>query len=506
MSVYKQGRENPEGAFIMTTPTSVPGTDAAPKKTPKKAALSGWIGSALEYYDFAVYGTAAALVLNQLFFPEDTAPGVAILASMATVGVAYIVRPLGAMIMGPLGDRYGRKFVLMLCLFLIGTSTFLVGCLPTFDQVGYLAPALLVICRIIQGLSTSGEQSSAISVTLEHSTEHKRALTTSWTLHGTQFGTLLATAVFIPFTAFLSEEALMSWGWRVPFWLSAVVVLVAFLIRRGLEEPPAFKEAQAARANGEIARGPSPLALTMRYHKAAVFRVAVAAMINTVNVVFTVWSLSFATNVVGLDRSIMLLVPVAANAAALLTIPFAGALADRIGRRPVFVIGALGSAVTMGGYLNAIHSGNWIAIFAVGVVMSGLLYSMSNAVWPAFYAEMFPTAVRVTGLALGTQIGFAVSGGFAPVLASALAGAEGDNWLQVGVFVGVISAVVAIAGMTAKETKDLNLGEIDALHTARGEAMDLIRVDAAGGGKRDTTRTVETENSRNNGDQERARL
>ncbi|MFP7364790.1 MFS transporter [Corynebacterium callunae] len=443
-------------------------------KTPKRAALSSWIGSALEYYDFAVYGTAAALVLNQLFFPKDTAPGVAIFAAMATVGVAYVVRPLGALIMGPLGDRYGRKFVLMLCLFLIGGSTFAVGCLPTFDQVGYLAPALLVLCRVIQGLSASGEQSSAISVSLEHAAEDKRALTASWTLHGTQFGTLLATAVFIPFTLFLSEDALMSWGWRVPFWLSAAVVLVAFLIRRGLEEPPAFREAQQAQAAGNAVKGPSPLAMTLRFHKAAVARVAVAAMINSVNVVFTVWSLSFATNIVGMDRSTMLLVPVVANLIALLAIPASGALADRIGRRTVFVLGALGAGLAMNGYLGAIYSGNWTMIFLMGILMSGLLYSMSNAVWPAFYAEMFPTAVRVTGLALGTQIGFAVSGGFVPVIASYLAGAEGDNWLRVSVFVGAACVIAAIAAFTAKETKSLTLDEIDELHLAR-EEKELVR-------------------------------
>lgn len=446
-------------------------------KTPKRAALSSWIGSALEYYDFAVYGTAAALVLNQLFFPADTAPGVAILASMATVGIAYVVRPLGALIMGPLADRYGRKFVLMLCLFMIGASTFAVGSLPTFEQAGYLAPALLVICRVIQGLSASGEQASAISVSLEHSTEHRRAVTASWTLHGTQFGTLLATAVFIPFTLFLSEEALMTWGWRVPFWLSAVVVLTAWLIRRHLEEPPAFKEAKKAKEAmekaGEDTTAPSTLNLLFRYHKAAVLRVAVAAMINTVNVVFTVWSLSFATSVVGLDRSTMLLVPVLANAVALLAIPVSGLLADRIGRRPVFIIGSIGSGIAMGGYLGAIYSGDWLLIFGVGVVMSGLLYSMANAVWPAFYAEMFPTPVRVTGLALGTQIGFAVSGGFGPVLASWLAGSAGDNWLNVGIFVAAVGVVSAIAGMTAKETKNYNLDEIDALHTAHNEAADL---------------------------------
>lgn len=477
--------------------TAAPATGYA--KTPKKAALSSWIGSALEYYDFAVYGTAAALVLNHLFFPSDTAPGVAILAAMGTVGVAYVVRPLGALILGPLGDRYGRKFVLMMCLFLIGLSTFAVGCLPTFDQVGYLAPALLVLCRIIQGLSASGEQASAISVSIEHAAEHRRGLTASWTLHGTQFGTLLASAVFIPFTALLSEEALMSWGWRVPFWLSAVVVLIAFLIRRNLEEPPSFKEAQAARGQAPAAaKEPSPLRLLFRHHKTAVLRVAVAALVNTVNVVFTVWSLSFATSIVGLDRSLMLLVPVAANAVALLTIPLSGMVADRLGRRPVFIIGAIGSGIAMSGYLGAIHSGNWFAIFALGILMSGFLYSMSNAVWPSFYAEMFPTGVRVTGLALGTQIGFALSGGFAPVLASWLAGVEGDDWLAVGIFAAVVGVFVALAALSAKETSMLNLDEIDALHTSRTEAAELRRAGLNPVTERRTTLVIEADRETSN--------
>ena len=432
--------------------------DARPAKTPLRAALSSWTGSALEYYDFAVYGTAAALVLNVLFFPDTTAPGLAILFAMGTVGVAYVVRPLGALIMGPLGDRYGRKFVLMLTLFLMGFSTFIVGCLPTYEQVGYLAPVLLVLCRLIQGLSAAGEQASAISVSLEHSAETKRAWTTSWTLHGTQFGTLLATAVFIPFTAFLPEEALFSWGWRVPFWLSAFVVLTAWLIRRGLDEPPAFKEARNEQP---------PLMAVFRWHKAAVLRVAACAMVNTVNMVFTVWSLSFATSIVGLERSTMLLVSVIANAVALLAIPAAAILSDRLGRKPVYIAGAVGAGLMMFPYLAAVSSGNWTLIFIFGAIMSGCAYSMANAIWPSFYAEMFPTTVRVTGLALGTQIGFAVSGGLAPVLASAVAGASGQNWISVAGFTAGVCVFAALAAMTAKETKGLSLEEIDTVHARR---------------------------------------
>lgn len=455
-----------------------------PAKTPKKAAAASWIGSALEYYDFAVYGTAAALVLNHLFFPEDASPGVAILLSMGTVGVAYVVRPLGALIMGPLGDKFGRKFVLMLTLFMMGGATFVVGCLPTYDQAGLLAPALLVLCRVIQGLSASGEQASAISVSLEHSDDRHRAFTTSWTLQGTQFGTLLATAVFIPFTLILTEEQLFSWGWRVPFWASAVVVFVAYMIRRHLEEPPAFEEAQAEAA--EVKRT-APLSTLLKYHKAAVIRIAAAAMVNTINVVFLVWSLSFATSIVGLDRSTMLWVSVIANFVALFTIPLWALLADKIGRKPVFIVGVLGAVGFMFPYLGAVSAGNWTLIFVLGALLSGCFYSMANGIWPSFYAEMFPTRVRVTGLALGTQIGFAISGGLTPILATSVAGADGAAWVNVALVVAAAGLISVLAALTAKETKDLSLDEINDLHTTRTEALELGTLDrkeAASAGRR----------------------
>ncbi|HIW92389.1 MAG TPA: MHS family MFS transporter [Candidatus Corynebacterium avicola] len=441
------------------------------QKTPKRAALSSWIGSALEYYDFAVYGTAAALVVNELFFPEGTSPGVAVLASMATVGIAYVVRPFGALIMGPLADRFGRRFVLMLSLFMIGISTFLVGCLPTYDQVGILAPALLALCRIVQGISASGEQGSAIAVSLEHADEKHRSWTTAWTLHGTQFGTLLATAVFIPFTAFLSDEALMSWGWRVPFWLSAFVMITAWMIRRHLEEPPAFKETVAEieaaqeeerEAIREEANRNNPLRLVLKHHRAAVIRVAIGALVNTVNIVFTVWALSFATSIVGLDRSTMLWVTVIGNVCALVSIPLSGSAADRFGRKKVFITGAIGAAVMMYPYLAAVNAGNWTLIFIFGAIMFGLFYSMSNATWPALYAEMFPTSVRVTGVALGTQIGFALSGGFAPVLASLVAGESGENYVGVAIFTTVVVVLISGAIATTRETAFMTLDEIDA--------------------------------------------
>lgn len=444
-------------------------TPPAARRTPRKAALAGWIGSALEYYDFAVYGTAAALVLNKLFFPADASAAASVLLAMGTVGVAYVVRPLGALVIGPIGDRLGRRFVLMLTLFCMGGATFAVGCLPTYEHVGVLAPVLLVLCRVLQGLSAAGEQASSISMQLEHADEGRRGLTTSWTLQGTQFGTLLASFVFIPFTAFLSQDQLYAWGWRVPFWISAVVVVTAYLIRRTLEEPPSFQAAKAT----ERGSAATPLAHVLRHHWADVLRIAAAALINTVNVMFTVFSISFATNGVGLDRATMLWVPVVVNLVALAAIPLAAMLSDRVGRKPVFMVGALGSGLAMFAYLWAISTGSWPAIFLLGALMSGLLYSCANAVWPSFYAEMFPTRVRVTGLALGTQIGFAISGGVAPAAATALSGENLTNWVGPAVFTAVIGLVATIAALTAKETAPLTLARIDEVQAVAGEATPV---------------------------------
>jgi MFS family permease len=222
----------------------------------------------------------------------------------------------------------------------------------------------------------------------------------------------------------------------------------------------------------------------VKYHKAAVIRIAAAAMINTVNVVFLVWSLSFATSVVGLERSTMLLVSVSANALALLMIPVVAIVADRIGRKPVFIAGVVGPAVMMYPYLQAVAAGNWTLIFVLGVILSGFFYSMANGIWPSFYAEMFPTRVRVTGLAMGTQIGFAISGGLTPVVASALAGTEGTNWLAVAVFVSFACLISVVAALTAKETKALTLAGIDSLHTNRTEAQELDKLNRPSGSPR----------------------
>jgi MFS family permease len=423
------------------------------ERTPRKAALASWIGSVLEYYDFFIYGTAAALVFGQVFFPESD-PAAGTLLSFATYGVGYVARPIGAFFMGHLGDRHGRKRVLLLTVSLMGISTFLVGCLPTYDDIGLWAPALLVCLRLLQGFSASGEQAGANSLSLEHADEHRRAFYTSFTLSGTQAGAILATAVFLPIGA-LPDEQLLSWGWRVPFWASAVVIAVSLLIRRRLDETPAFREQQAATAERTV-----PLAELGRGYKRHVLRVALAALASTVSTIFAVWALSFAVNDHDLDRTTMLWVTISANVVALGALPLWAMLADRVGRKPVFIFGAIGSGALMFAYLGAIEHGSYPLIFAAAILMSGVVYSAMNGIQPSLYGEMFPTRVRLCGTAIGTQIGFAI-GGFAPTAAAWIAGDGSGGWVPVAAYVLVCSVIAAVAVATARETFRLTLDEID---------------------------------------------
>lgn len=417
------------------TPTDVP------ERTPRKAALAAWCGSALEYYDFAIYGTAAALVFPKIFFPEGN-PTAATIASFATFGVGYVARPFGSFLMGHIGDKLGRKRILIGTLLLMGVSTFLVGCLPTYSQVGLLAPALLVTLRLLQGISAAGEQAGANSMSFEHAPDDRRGFFTSFTLSGTQGGQVLAPAVFLPLAAALPEEALLSWGWRVPFWLSALVVLIGFMIRRTLDETPEFHQ-EAAR--DEVPR--APLSELFRHHRAGVLRVFFAAFVAMVNTTFAVFALGFATSDdygIGISDTTMLWLAIVANVVAVAVIPLWARLSDRIGRKPVFLVGLAGSAVLVTAFLWSISQGDVPLVLLTGIALAGVVYSMPNAVWPATYAEYFPTSVRLSGMAIGTQFGFALAG-FTPTIAGWLMGGDADNWWKVAAFAVAACAISAAA-------------------------------------------------------------
>jgi MFS family permease len=425
-------------------------SSAAPQaatRSPRKAALASWIGSAVEYYDFFIYGTAAALVFGKIFFPSFD-PVAATVAAFATFGVGYVTRPIGAVLLGHIGDRYGRKKVLTFTLLLMGVSTFMVGLLPTYGQVGISAPIMLVILRMLQGVSAAGEQAGANSMTLEHAPPHRRAFFTSFTLSGTQAGLILATLVFLPISA-LPEEQLLSWGWRIPFFLSAIVVLVGIWVRRTLPETPAFEQ-EKSHAHRQT-QNKLPLMVLLREHKKSLARVIFCAQISVVSTIFSVFTLSYAVNTMHIPRATMLTVLILANLVALAAIPAFAALADRIGRKPVFIFGALACAALIWPYLWSISQANIPLIFVLGLLLSGVVYSAANGVWPSLYGEMFDTRVRLSGMAIGTQIGFAL-GGFAPTISAAILKPGADGWMPVAIFVSATAIISAISAATARET------------------------------------------------------
>lgn len=373
--------------------------------------------------------------------------------ALLTFGIGYIARPVGAVILGHFGDRIGRKTVLLFTLVVMGASTLAIGLLPDAKTIGSAAPIILTLLRLLQGLSAAGEQSGANSLTLEHSANSNRAFFTSWTLSGTQAGAILATLVFIP-VASMPEDQLLSWDWRIPFLLSSLVLLVAYLVRRTMPETPVFED---IKGKAQVAR--FPVVALLRDYWPDVLRVIVCALIATVSTMTAVFALGYATSKFGVPRSTMLWAGVLGNVVALFVQPLWALLADKIGRKPVFIGGVLGCAVLLFPYFMLITSGSTIAIFAAAVILSGVVYAAPNAIWPSFYAEMFEARVRYSGTAIGTQLGF-LAAGFTPLVSASLVGEGPNGWIPVAIFLAGCCVASALAASTARETHKADIADL----------------------------------------------
>jgi MFS family permease len=437
----------------------------------KKAAVSGWIGSALEYYDFFIYATAASLVFPQVFFPRAD-PMVAIIASLATYGVGYVARPIGGFVLGHYGDTYGRKRVLVLCMFLMGASTVLVGLLPTYAQVGVLAPALLVFLRLVQGFAVAGEISGASSMILEHAPFGRRGFYASFALQGVQAGQILAAGVFLPIAHYMSPEAFVSWGWRIPFLLSVFVIIAGYLVRRTVDETPVFAE-QGRKA--AIAR--SPVVEALRHSWPGMIRVGCVALMNTIAVVATIFGAAYAVQPaygIGFHTDVYLWIPVLGNTLAVLVIPLVGDLSDRIGRRPLIIGGSLGSGLLSFAYLYAIRIGDVPLAILMSLLMWGLVYQGYNAIFPSFYPEMFPAKVRVSAVAISQNIGTMISA-LMPAVFASMAPPGSNVPLIVGSIAFGVAVVAAGAAYTARETFRFRLEDLGDRHAKPMEQADYER-------------------------------
>jgi metabolite-proton symporter len=411
----------------------------------RTVALASLIGTTIEWYDFFLYGTAAALVFNRLFFPNFD-PLTGTLASFGTYAVGFVARPFGGIIIGHYGDRIGRKSMLVLTLVVMGAATFLIGVLPTYEQIGPWAAVALILLRIAQGFGVGGEWGGAVLMAVEHAPPGKRGFYGSWPQIGVPAGLLLSTAVFTAFS-WLPDDQFLAWGWRVPFLLSIVLVALGLVIRMRILETPAFLR---LKTQAKDARQPIVEVIT-RYPKQVLLAMGARFAENGAFYVFSVFVLTYATQKAKIDRQIVLNGILIGAAVELAAIPFFGALSDRIGRRPVYLFGAVMTAVVAFPLFTALDRGSPVLIALALTAAFTLSHGAMYAPQAAFMSELFDARVRYSGASLGAQLASVFAGGLAPFIGTALLTA-GYGRGAVALYVAGLALVTIVAIVAAVET------------------------------------------------------
>ncbi|MGW9025804.1 MFS transporter [Streptomyces sp. NPDC055722] len=444
----------------------------------KRIVAASLIGTTIEWYDFFLYGSAAALVFNKLFFP-DSDPLVGTLLSFLTYAVGFAARPLGALVFGHYGDRLGRKKLLVLSLLLMGGATFAIGLLPTHATVGSAAPVLLTALRLVQGFALGGEWGGAVLLVSEHGDKRRRGFWASWPQTGAPAGQLLATGVLSLLTAELSDSAFGSWGWRIPFLLSGVLVIIGLWIRLSVDESPLFQQAlaqtEARKAAGEGSTEKLPLLAVLRHHWKDVLIAMGARMAENISYyVITAFILVYATTSAGVSKQTALNAVLIASAVHFAVIPAWGALSDRIGRRPVYLLGAAGIGLWMFPFFSLIDTGgfgNLVIAVTVGLVLHGAMYAPQAA----FFSEMFATRMRYSGASIGAQFASVAAGAPAPLIATALLSDYGSStWIALYVIAASVLTLIAVG--VAKETRNRDLARVDS--AAGAEPVEAPAEDA----------------------------
>ncbi|RSN25091.1 MFS transporter [Streptomyces sp. WAC 05977] len=415
-----------------------------------KVVSASLIGTTIEWYDFFLYTSAAALVFGQLFFPSND-PLTGTLLAFLTYAVGFLARPIGGLVFGHFGDRVGRKKLLVLSLLLMGGSTCAMGILPTYATVGVLAPILLTLLRLVQGFALGGEWGGAVLIVSEHGDDKRRGFWASWPQCGAPGGNLLATAVLAILAATQSDEAFLGWGWRIPFLLSGVLVVIGLWIRLAVSESPVFLAAQKNNATTH-----APVVEVFRKSWRAVLITIGSRMAENVSYyVITAFILVYVTTGLGLPKSAGLNAVLIGSAVHFLTIPLWGMLSDRIGRRPVYLFGAIGMALWSFAFFAMLDTKNPAVIIlaaTVGLVLHGAMYGPQAA----FFSEQFPTRVRYTGLSVGGQLSSIAAGAVAPLIAVALFKEFGST-IPVSLYVVAMCVLTVIALLAARETKGESL-------------------------------------------------
>jgi len=426
----------------------------------KKIVAASMVGTVVEWYEFFLYATAASLVFGKVFFPNAGSELDGIIAAFVTYAVGFVARPLGGIVFGQIGDKLGRKHTLQVTIIMVGVATFLMGCLPGFDTIGYWAPALLVALRFIQGFAVGGEWGGAVLLVAEHSPNKSRGFWSSWPQAAVPVGNLLATLVLLTMTWLLPEDQFLSWGWRVAFWLSAVIVVIGYYIRTHVSEAPIFLEARA-QVEAEKAISYGVLEVVRKYPKGILGAMGLRFAENILYYIIVSFSIVYLVTVHQYDTSQLLLALLVAHVVHFLVIPQVGRLSDAIGRKPVYLAGAvLGSTWAFFAFplFDTLNPALIVLAITVGLCFHALMYAGQ----PAIMAEMFPTRMRYSGVSLGYQVTSILAGSLAPIIASALL-QRFESWVPVAIYIMIACAITASAVITLKETHGASLREIDAV-------------------------------------------
>lgn len=442
----------------MTANRTRPGPALTPEQLSRRSVFSGTIGAIVEWYEYTVYGTAAALVFGNLFFPSENET-VSQIAALASFGVGFLARPLGAFIAGHLGDRVGRKATLLITFMIMSVATAGIGLLPTYAQVGIWAPVLLCVLRLAQGFAVGGEWGGAAIIAVENAPKNRRGFYGAWPQIGVSCGLLLGTAA-VWLAQLISGDEFESWGWRIPFLVSIVLAAVGLYIRLRAVESPAFLEAKKA-ADQHQREEAAPVAVVFKHHKKSLLIAMFSRFAEAGNYyLFTVFMLSYVASTLDLPSSYGLTAVMIGSALNIVMIPFFGRISDTIGRKKTFLFGTAVIAVSAWPIFALIGTGNpWAIILGVAVFLT-LGHPAVYSVLPAFYCELFPTKVRYTGISVGYQLAAILLAGFTPVIAQTLVAWTGGYWPLVAVVV-VTATIAAVAVANSQETKDIDLNAVE---------------------------------------------